>query len=285
MSQTFKRIGNFLEFYIFPAVILLSLTGTLYIGFFLRQNENSNWLSAVEVGTSVVLSLALVLVYVIQNKILKQQSEIMSGGYTPAIGVQNVDFVDRSIEDFTSLNGYEDTVKVIQFEIENKGNDVATDVAVACYLFTHESRLDRLKSRLGKLTGRCPQHQFLPRRIDLESTQLLTEYRQSDGPVLPPNMDDRVTLFGNLGVNYEGSNYCSIPDACDILARADVDHAYLGLVLQYENAFGDTYELPIKSTKIDNLETGLTFEQIVSNMKRVPEGDFWEYSGTNWTHQ
>lgn len=257
--------------YVIISLLVVSLAGAVWYGLRLRAAGSESWLTVIDIFSSIVLSFILVAVYILQNKILQRQSRVMSGGHVPAIAVLDVDFNERAINEFRNPPKSQGSVSSIKVKVLNKGNDVATNIAVVSFLHHDKLAFGRRWALANAFLQKVPfvrrfvdTPHFTPRRILLESTDLSTEIRQTSGPVLPANMDDPIELYGALGVNYHPSeNYATIPDAVDILADHDIDQAYLGFSLVYTNTFGEVYELPLKTFQLSRIEEGVPIDDLM----------------------
>jgi hypothetical protein len=248
----------------FLALLLLAATVSVVV---LAPNYlpvGADQLQRIQTATNVLLTLALVLVYLYQNSILNKQTEIMRSGYTPAVEISDVQIEDVETDKLaTTARARAGNTRAVAFEVANRGNDVAVGLRVVCYLYHDDMApigwTDKLHQRVSGLPGFPSYGNFSPRELPLTFDDRRTEIRQSDGPDLPPSEDGERRLIGNLGVNYQ-QRYCSIPDAIDNLP--DGTDVYLGLSLLYENAFGTTYELPMRAYKINNAESGISADEI-----------------------
>jgi hypothetical protein len=255
-------------------LIVLFLIGVVWYGLSLRGSGNSEWLRVIEVGASTVLSLSLVLVYLWQNRILVEQRRLMSAGYSPAVSVQNVSFSTRATSEFHTT-GNSDNCGVVEVSVTNHGNDIASNLKLECvmhydtYPFDNASLLCRCVGRVPGLRSRLGNARLSPRQFRFRAEEESNQVHRRDGPVLPPSMDTPTRLYAQVGVNYEGDDYCSIPDAIDIAAGEGASEVLVGFVLTYENAFGDTNRVPLNTYRIEGVSVGTSFSDI-DNHESVP---------------
>lgn len=246
-----------------PVVIILVALGVVVgYGLILRSQGSESWLDLIDIGASLVLSLSLVVVYLWQNRILREQRRTMSAGYSPVVSVRDVSFDRRPASEFSA--GGEENVQAVEVVAENRGNDIASDIQVQCILDTDSGRSGRLCSNDDTLL----EARLTTLQLEDEST---ATYR-GGGPALPPTMEDVATLYGHIGLNIDG-NYCSIPRALDIAIDADADVIRLGFLLQYHDASGDTYSVLLGAYHLTNPDRGIEFNEVVDAANRIPRHD------------
>jgi|GEM_PF-4377937 len=253
----------------FP-VIVLALLGALLVAFYLNKDQNPDWLNYLEVGTSIILSTALVVIYFVQNRILDQQTNILKGRHTPLVGLENISIQQDEDGEFEGST-------CVQFDAINSGNDIAQNMKLNCFIapdrfrFKAAARASYYLSKIPILKVFVNTPHVLSKSIQLDSDDLPTDVPHSDGLVLPPNMDETVAVFAPIIFDYPHPGEPSpLLDTIDLYANSGFSTLYLGLVLTYENAFGSDYVRTIKSIVISPIQVGMDLDDVNSNSREYP---------------
>lgn len=246
-----------------PAAIVLLLICTLGVGLVLRSRGNENWIQIVEVGTSVILSLSLVIVYLRQNQILREHRQMMSAGYSPVVSVQNVSFGERGAGDFPGST--EGPLHAVEITATNRGNDIAANLELRCVL-------EEVSEDAGRLSGWRSSNTTAPRSVSLHLETESEGIYRDNGPALPPTMTQPTTLYGHIGVNLD-QRYYSIPDAIDSVTQNGVDRVRLGFILRYDDASGDTYSVLIRALNIDNPQPEASLSGLIEDATELYRED------------
>lgn len=246
-----------------PIAIVLLLIGILVFGVVLRSNGSENWIQIVEVGTSTVLSLSLVAVYLRQNQILREHRQMMSAGYSPVVAVQDVSFRKRSAGDFSGST--EGQLHAVDITATNRGNDIAANLELRCVL-------EEVSKGAGRVSGWCSSNTTAPRSVSLHLETESDGIYRNNGPALPPTMEDPTTLYGHIGVNLD-ERYCSIPDAIDCVTEEGVSRVRLGFILQYDDASGDTYSVLLRALDIDGPQSEARLNELIENATEIYRDD------------
>lgn len=246
-----------------PALAFVVLLFTVGVSYTLRAFGVENWIQGTEAFVSLLLSLALVIVYVRQNKILQEHRQMMSAGYSPVVTVQDVSFSERTGGDF--LGSHRGQIQTVEITAVNRGNDIAANLKLRCVLEEAERGTNGLLSRgTSALTD--------PRSVSLYLENESDGIYRDGGPALPPTMEDPTTLYGHTGVNVDG-RYCSIPDAVDRVIEQGVDSFRIGFVLQYDDASGDSYSVLLRAFSVEDPQQEMSFHDLINPATELYRGD------------
>lgn len=223
------------------------------LGVVLRFLGVEEWIQLTEAGASLLLSLALVIVYLRQNEILQEHRQMMSAGYSPVVSVQDVSFSERNGGEFPG--GHRGQIQTVEVTAVNRGNDIAANLELRCILYQSE------RDTGGLL---CKESSTLtdPRSVSLHLENESDGVYRDGGPALPPTMEDPTTLYGHVGVNVDG-RYCSIPDAVDRVVKRGADSLRIGFVLRYDDVSGDSYSVLLRAFAVENPQQGMSFYDTV----------------------
>lgn len=233
------------------------------LGAVLRYLGVEEWVQLTEAGASLLLSLALVIVYLRQNEILQEHRQMMSAGYSPVVSVQDVSFSKRNGGEFPgSHRGQLQTVEVTAV---NRGNDIAANLVLRCIL-------DEGERDTGGLLCKGPSTLTDPRSVSLYLEDESDGVYRDGGPALPPTMEDSTTLYGHVGVNIDG-RYCSIPDAVDRIVKRGADSLRIGFVLRYDDVSGDSYSVLLRAFAVEDPQQGMSFHDMVGSETELHRRD------------
>lgn len=231
-------------------VVLLFTAG---VSLTLRTLGVESWIQGTEAFVSLLLSLALVIVYLRQNEILQEHRQMMSAGYSPVVTVQDVSFSERTAGDFPGSRLGQ--LQTVELTAVNRGNDIAANLKLRCIL--DESGRDTsgfLCFGSQTLTG--------PRSVSLYPENESNGVYRDGGPALPPTMEDPTTLYGHIGVNVE-EQHCPIPTAVDRVVEEEVDSLQIGFILRYDDASGDSYSVLLRAFAVEDPQQGMSFHDLI----------------------
>lgn len=234
-------------------VVVIALLFVLGVGLFFRGRGVQRWVQIIEIGSSAVLSMSLVFVYLSQNRILREHRQMMSAGYSPVVTVRDVSLVERAGSDFPGSE--QGSLQTVEVTATNRGNDIAANLELRCVL-------DDGERNPGGLLGRGSSATTKPRTVSLHLEEESDGVYRDGGPALPPTMEESTILYGHAGVNADG-RYCSITRAIDGAAERGLDRVRLGFVLRYDDASGETYSVLLRAFALDNPQQGASFDDLV----------------------
>lgn len=176
------------------------------------------------------LTLVLVVIYLSQNELLKEQAKAMKAAYTPALLINSVEFLDVDSEG--------NQTDLIKLKLTNIGNEVAKDIRIRCHVRP-------VKRTLEERT--CSRFPISSATVRLKQNQRPVYDSESNGAVLSEH-DCEVECSAEIKmrINQQDTANNPYPFRTAMIDEVTGRRVRFGFEILYENSAGYESSLPIE---------------------------------------